>query len=167
MAMKTMGSVPRDLEAVVQFKSDNFTLEQAKLKSVWADQRIDSVVSEMDSVKVARDNIAAAKTETPLTAEETHQLNQLAALTANYACNGCSHLCEAAIAGNTAIAAQLRYLSYYECYGKQQRARELYHELPQQARAFDAQELHKASAVCPQGIDIAARLQTAKTLFSA
>jgi predicted aldo/keto reductase-like oxidoreductase len=167
MAMKTMGSVPRDLEKVVQFKSDNFTLEQAKLKLVWADQRIDSVVSEMDSVRVARDNIAAAKTEIPLTAEEAHQLNQLAALTANYACNGCSHLCENAIAGNTAIADQLRYLSYYESYGKQQRARELYRELPQQARLFDEGDLRKASTVCPQGIDIAARLRTARELFTA
>ena len=166
MAMKTMGSVPRNLEKVVQFQSNNFTLAQAKLKSVWADQRIDTVVSEMDSVRVARENIDAAKTEIPLTAEETHQLNQLAALTANYTCNGCSHLCESAIEGNTAIADQLRYLMYFESYGKQDRARELFQTLPENARQFSYDDLKKASAVCPQGIDIASRLHEAKTVLT-
>ncbi len=45
LAMKTMGSVPRDLEAVVDFKSKDYTLGQAKLKSVWADERIASICS--------------------------------------------------------------------------------------------------------------------------
>lgn len=166
LAMKTMGSVPKNLEEVVQFQSQNFNLAQAKLKSVWADQRIDSVVSEMDSVRVARENIAAAKTEIPLTAEETHQLNQLAALTANYACNGCSHLCENAIVGQTAIADQLRYLMYYESYGKTDRARELYQTLPEQARWFATDDLQQAAKVCPQGIDIAARLQQAQSVLA-
>jgi len=40
LAMKTQGSVPRDLESVVGFRSDNFTIGQAKLKSVWAAERI-------------------------------------------------------------------------------------------------------------------------------
>ncbi len=167
LAMKTMGSVPRNIEKVMQFRSQNFTLQQAKLKSVWADERIDSLVSEMDSVRVARENIAAAKSEVSLTGEESHQLNQLAALTANYACNGCSHLCEAALADNTAIEAPLRYLMYYECYGKTQHARALYHSIPASARRFTEADLQKASAACPQGIDIAARLNLAKTVLEA
>jgi len=166
LAMKTMGSVPRDLEKVVEFRSKNFSLGQAKLKSVWADERIDSVVSEMDSVRFARENIAAAKTESPLTAEEVHQLNQLAALTANYACNGCSHLCESAVEGEVAIADSLRYLMYYECYGKKDRARALYHEIPEHARQVSEGALRAACAVCPQGIDIPARMQRARELLA-
>lgn len=167
MAMKTMGSVPRNLENVVQFRSQNFTLGQAKLKSVWADQRIDTLVSEMDSVRMVKENVGAAKTEKPLTAQESHQLNQLAALTANYACNGCSHICQTAIKGNTAISESLRYLMYYESYGKQERARELYKAMPAESRRFDLVDLKHASAVCPQGIDIAARLDEARTLLEA
>jgi hypothetical protein len=167
LAMKTMGSIPPDMEDVVQFRSRNFTLAQAKLKSVWADERIDSLVSEMDSVRVARENIAAAKSQTPLTAQESHQLNQLAALTANYACNGCSHLCEAAVGGKGAVEAPLRYLMYYECYGKTQRARELYNRIPPAARSLEPGELRKAAAACPQGIDIAARLHLARTVLEA
>jgi predicted aldo/keto reductase-like oxidoreductase len=166
LAMKTMGSVPADLEEVVRFKSRSFTLAQAKLKSVWADERIASICSEMDSVRVVRENITAAKTETPLTAGEAHQLNQLAALTAAFACNGCSHLCESAVKGDIAIAAPLRYLMYFESYGKRERARELYQAIPAVRRTVDASALGAACAACPQGIDIPARLARARTLLA-
>jgi predicted aldo/keto reductase-like oxidoreductase len=166
LAMKTQGSVPRDLEAVVNFRSKDFTLGQAKLKSVWADERISSIVSEMDSVRYVRENVAAARSETPLSAEEGHQLNQLAALTAGYACNGCKHLCENAVARQVSIADPLRFLMYYECYGKAARARELYRAIPVSARHLSDQELQQASRVCPQGIDIAARLRRARDLLA-
>ncbi|MGD1983963.1 MAG: aldo/keto reductase [Chromatiaceae bacterium] len=166
IAMKTQGSVPRDLESVVGFQSKEFTLGQAKLKSVWADERIDSIVSEMDSVRYVRENVAAARSEKPLTAEESHQLNQLAALTAAYACNGCKHLCERAVARDVAIADSLRYLMYFESYGKTDRARDLYRAIPVNRREASEQELRRACAVCPQGIDIPARLRRARELLA-
>ena len=91
----------------------------------------------MDSIGTVKENVAAAKSENPLTAQESHQLNQLAALTANYACNGCSHICQAAIKGNTEISESLRYLMYYESYGKQERAQELYNAMPGSYRRYD------------------------------
>lgn len=166
LAMKTQGSVPRDLESVVGFQSKNFTLGQAKLKSVWADERIDSIVSEMDSVRYVRENVAAARSEEALTAEESHQLNQLAALTAGYACNGCKHLCEQTIARDVAIAESLRYLMYFECYGKTGRARDLYRAIPVAKREASDEELQRACQVCPQGIDIPARLRRAHQLLA-
>jgi predicted aldo/keto reductase-like oxidoreductase len=75
LAMKSMGSVPAELESVVQFRSANFSLAQAKLKSIWADERISSVVSEMDNVQRVKENVAAAKSQQSLTAEESHSLN--------------------------------------------------------------------------------------------
>ncbi|MGB5775374.1 MAG: aldo/keto reductase, partial [Sedimenticolaceae bacterium] len=166
LAMKTQGSVPRDLESVAGFRSNNFTLGQAKLKSVWADERIDSIVSEMDSVRYVRENVTAARSEKPLTAEESHQLNQLAALTAGYACNGCKHLCEQTIARDVAIAETLRYLMYFECYGKTGRARDLYRAIPVARREASDDELQDACQVCPQGIDIPARLRRARELLA-
>jgi len=77
LAMKTQGAVPKEIESVVEFRSQNFTLGQAKLESVWADERIASIVSEMDNVALVRENVAAARSEVSLTAEESHQLNQL------------------------------------------------------------------------------------------
>ena len=166
IAMKTMGSVPRDAEAVLNFKSQNFTLGQAKLKSVWADDRIDSVVVEMDSTKVARENITAAKSEKQLTANEIHQLNRLAAMTAQYSCQGCSHLCEKAVNKSARIADSLRYLMYHECYGKKDIAKEFYHQIPLDNRSLTDQETTIAQSICPQGIDIKSRLELAQRILS-
>ena len=166
IAMKTMASVPKQLEDVVLFRSQNYTLAQAKLKSVWADERIDSVVSEMDSVQVARENIVAAKAGQALSANEVHQLNQLAAMTSSYHCNGCAQLCEKAVGQQTAIADPLRFLMYYECYGKTARAKELYQAIPAAKRQFSGDALAKAAAVCPQKINIESRLQLAESLLA-
>ncbi len=166
MAMKAQASVPESLEKVADFKSANFTLGQAKLKSIWADERIDTIVSEMPTVQRARENIAAAKSSVDLAASEVHQLNRLAALTANYHCNGCKNLCENAIGNQVAIADQLRYLMYYESYDKPQRARELFSEIPVTLKGFNRDTLAQASRVCPQGIDIAARLEQAQHLLA-
>lgn len=166
IAMKSQASVPEALERVVEFKSANFTLGQAKLKSIWADERIATAVSEMPTVQRVRENVAAAKTNTDLAANEVHQLNRLAALTANYHCNGCKNLCEAATSNNFAIADQLRYLMYYESYGKPQRARELFREIPVTLKGFDRDALNLASKACPQGIDIAMRLEQAQQLLA-
>ncbi len=65
---------------------------QTTLKSVWADERIESLVSEMDTLQTARGDIAAAKAEASLTAEDVRQLNEPAAFTGNCGCVGCSHL---------------------------------------------------------------------------
>ncbi|MCH9675142.1 MAG: aldo/keto reductase [Gammaproteobacteria bacterium] len=163
LAMKTMGSVPPELETVANFQSKDFTLAQAKLKSVWADDRIASVVSEMDSVRVTKENVAAAKTQKPLTVGEAHQLNRLAAMTAQYSCEGCSHFCEQAAGGGVAIADSLRFLMYYESYGKRAHARDLYKGIPEGQRDAPQAALAAAAAVCPQGIDIAQRLAQAQS----
>ncbi len=162
IAMKTYGAVPEDAEKVIQFTSENFTLAQAKLKSVWADERIDTVLSEMDSVRVARENIEAAKSEKSLSAAEVHQLNRLAALTSHLYCRGCSHLCEMHLKGRTRVADSLRFLMYHESYRKTNRARELYQGRPPESWNFNIAEATKASTFCPQGIDIAARLEKAR-----
>lgn len=165
IAMKTMGAVPRDAEAVLDFTSQNFTLGQAKLKSVWADERIDSVVVEMDSTRVARENVAAAQSEVQLSATEVHQLGRLAAMTASYSCQGCSHLCEKAVNNRAHIADCLRYLMYHESYGKTDKAKELYHQIPLHSRSLTIQETTLAQSVCPQGIDIKTRLELARKLL--
>ena len=91
---------------------------------------------------------------------------ELAALTAGYACNGCKHLCEKAVPTEVAIAAPLRYLMYAECYGKTEHARDLYRAIPAAARNLPDSQLARASAVCPQGIDIPARLRRARELLA-
>jgi len=167
IAMKTQGSVPADQEEVVKFRSKNFTLEQAKMKAVWADERIDAAVSTMSNMQQLEDNVAAACSPMTLSMDEFVQLNRLAALTAPYYCHGCSQICESRIEGKLRIADTLRYLMYYEGYGDRDEARRLYRELPAEERCTEGIDLARAAEVCPQGIDIAGRLDRAKELLEA
>ena len=167
IAMKTQDSVPEDLEQVVGFKSKNFTLGQAKLKAVWADERIDAAVSHMDNTKKLRENVAAAKSPVQLSMHEIQQLRAISTATAHYACQGCRHHCEQHIEGEVKVADTLRFLMYYESYGEQTKARELYRELPAAARAAEGVDFARASQACPQGIDIAARMSKAQQVLSA
>lgn len=73
-------------------------------------------MSEMDTVQRVSENVAPAKTEQPLTAQEAHQLNRLAAMSANYARHVCNQLCKSAARSSVAIADQLRDLMYHESY---------------------------------------------------
>jgi len=161
-AMKTWGSVPEDAEAVIRFRSKNFTLGQAKLKAVWADERIDSIVSEMTNTTEAGENIAAARSGAPLGAGELHQLNRLAALTAHAYCTGCSGICGSAMLGSAGVSDILRYLMYHDSYGKKDHARMLYRELPAEARRISVKDAARAGKACPQGIDVAAMIARAK-----
>ena len=162
IAMKTMGGVSDRNERVVKFRSRNFSLAQAKLKSVWMDDRIDAVVSEMHNVREVRENAAAARSGNALSSKEQMQLDRLARETGHLACLGCSHLCEGAVDSFIPIADTLRYLMYHECYGKTEQARELYGKLPEIVRNFDSLELARATRACPQGIDITGRLEKAQ-----
>ncbi len=165
IAMKTQASVPQDSTKVQEFQSKQFNLAQAKIKAVWADDRIDALSSEMTNTQQIRENTDAAKTLAQLSMQDFHELNRYAAQTAQYRCNGCSHLCEPH-AGGIAIAETLRYLMYAECYGKVGRARELYQSLSDTERAFHRADLSAAAKACPQKIDIARRLADAKVMLS-
>jgi predicted aldo/keto reductase-like oxidoreductase len=162
IAMKTQSSVPDDLEKVVQFQSKNFNLAQAKLKSVWADERLSASVSGINNLQILEENAGAAISPEQLTMNEYHQLNQLARMTRSYSCLGCKHLCETKVAGELKIADALRYLMYDECYKDPETARLLYHALTPAERDFEHLDLTEAMKSCPQDIQISARLEEAK-----
>ncbi len=162
IAMKTQASVPADQDEVKRFQSENFTLHQAKLKAVWADERIDTVVSEMTNTQMIRENAAAAKSSVQLTMHEFQQLRQYAIRTAHFRCNGCSQHCESKTAGQTRIADTLRFLMYDDSYDKRDLARTRYREMTDAERAIDGIDFTAAVKACPQGIDIPERLREAR-----
>jgi len=167
IAMKTQNAVPADQTYVKEFRSNDFTLAQAKLKAVWADERIDAATSLMDNTRKLAENVAAAKSPTQLSMAEFQQLRRIATASAAFACQGCAQICESCYEGPVRVAKPLRYLMYHECYGETRHARELYARLRPEERAFDRIDLSAAAAACPQGIDIAARLQAARRKLEA
>lgn len=166
MAMKAQGLSPED-EKVAEFQSKNFTPPQAKLKAIWADERISGAVSGMLNLSMLEENSTAALSPQQLSMNEFMQLNKLAALTAAHYCNGCSHICEARVDGDLRIADALRHLMYYDSYGDPETARRLYNAMSHSERDFESRDLRAATAACPQGIDIAHRLAEAKRYLRA
>jgi predicted aldo/keto reductase-like oxidoreductase len=157
VAMKSQGGAGSFREANAapkfqEFMDKGFKKEQAAIKTVFTDQRIHVVVSEMTNRDMLRENIAAA-TDHTLSLRDQKLLEEYRLATAHLYCHGCGHHCEPA-AGGVAVADILRYLRYDEVYGKRRRARELYQALPPEARNLVAADLTAAQAACPHGLPV-------------
>lgn len=165
VAMKTQGGAEelsvddaRKLKPLAAGIDKGFNKSQAAIKAVLADERFHVVVSEMTNRDQLRENTAAIVS--PLSAKEARLLEEHRAKTANLYCHGCGHLCETAAHG-VPVATVLRYLRYYQAYGKRSEARALYAALPAAARAAAEVDLAAAEAACPHGLPVAQLVQIA------
>ena len=155
IAMKTQASAVSFEERSKKFEqTGKWNKFQSVLKAVWGDDRLSAAVSEMDNLEKVRENVSAAVDKTKLTSAEWEALHRYAAATRSNTCDGCDHLCGAKVEGPVEIASTLRYLMYHDSYGKQQRARELFAELPEEARSFSHLDFSAASAACPHGLNL-------------
>ncbi len=151
VAMKTQGGAVNFPDKMAKLQEKGFKKEVAAIKTVWQDERMQVVVSEMTTVSDLRENIAASRDE--LTPKEARLLEEHRRATANLYCHGCGHLCETAARG-VPVSTVLRYLRYYEVYGKREAARELYKALPNISRQLVDADLHAAEAACPHGLPV-------------
>jgi predicted aldo/keto reductase-like oxidoreductase len=151
VAMKTQGGAVNFPDKMAKLQAKGFKKEVAAIKTVWMDERMQVVVSEMTTVSDLRENIAASREE--LTPKEARLLEEHRAATAHLYCHGCGNLCETAARG-VPVSTVLRYLRYYEIYGKREQARELYKALPAISRQFVDADLHAAEAACPHGLPV-------------
>jgi uncharacterized protein len=151
VAMKTQGGAVNFPDKMKQLQEKGFKKEVAAIKTVWQDERMQVVVSEMTTRSDLRENIAASRDE--LTPREARLLEEHRKLTAHLYCHGCGNLCETAARG-VPVATVLRYLRYYEVYGKREQARSLYKALPTVSRQLVDANLHAAEAACPHGLPV-------------
>ncbi|MDH5674379.1 MAG: aldo/keto reductase [Myxococcales bacterium] len=164
IAMKTQGSEASFESAWKGFtKQGKWSKHQAVLKAVWADERITAVVSHMDSFEKLRQNIAAAVDKSELTGAEWRSLERYASATRALACDGCDHLCGAALpqGSEVRIGDTLRLLMYHDVYREPAKARELFGRLPEGARRLKEVDFGPAAAACPHGVDLAAHMKRA------
>jgi predicted aldo/keto reductase-like oxidoreductase len=157
VAMKTQGGAGHFPESSTapkyqEFVDKGFKKQAAAIKTVFSDQRVHAIVSEMTNRDQLRENMDASRDHT-LTMRERNLLEEHRLATAHLYCHGCGHHCEPA-AGGVAVADILRYLRYHEVYGKRQRARELYQALPFEARDLANADLPAAQAACPHGLPV-------------
>ena len=159
IAMKTQGGAINFPAKMAELQAKGFKKEVAAVKTVWMDGRIHVAVSEMTTRSDLRENVAASGNQA-LSARDQKLLEDYRQTTAHLYCHGCGHLCETAAKG-VPVATVLRYLRYYEVYGKRQEARALYQALPPVARDLAAANLTAAAAACPHGLDVVELVQRA------
>ena len=151
VAMKTQKGAASFPDKIAALKEKGFKPEVAAIKSVWMDDRMQVVVSEMTTNTILSENIAASRD--PLTPKEARLLEEHRQRTANMYCHGCGHLCETAAKG-VPVATVLRSPASLPCYGKRQEARALYQALPPEARDLAAADLAAAETACPHGLPV-------------
>lgn len=162
VAMKTQGGAANFPDKMADLQAKGFKKEVAAIKTVWMDDRMQVVVSEMTTRSDLRENIAAS--QEALTPKEARLLEEHRQRTANLYCHGCGHLCETAAKG-VPVATVLRYLRYYQAYGKKQEARALYQALPAEARALAVLDLDAAERACPHQVPVARLMQQADQML--
>jgi len=159
IAMKTQGGAINFPDKMADLQAKGFKKEVAAVKTVWMDGRIHVAVSEMTTRSDLRENVAATS-DRKLSSRDQKLLEEYRRTTAHLYCHGCGHLCESAAKG-VPVSTVLRYLRYYEVYGKRQEARALYQALPPVARDLAAANLDAAEAACPHGLPVVALMNRA------
>ncbi|MBN1795716.1 MAG: aldo/keto reductase [Sedimentisphaerales bacterium] len=161
IAMKVLQGVQKQMSEAEEkllnyFTEKGYTPAQAKIKVVLEDERICSACVRMENLALLKENVAAVLDKTRLDADDIKALNNYAARTCSGYCAGCSQICAEAVPEMPYTAEVMRYLMYYNSYGDTAQARELFAELPAQARRQIANADYRlAEARCPQHMPIA------------
>lgn len=163
MAMKTQGLGQRiqteaDKKLVSHFLQRDFTEGQAKVKAVLQDKRFTSACVGMKNVKVLNSNVAAVLDRTELTHTDMEVFKEYAQANCSSYCAGCAYICDAALPDELRpgrISDTMRYLMYYNSYGEQDQARELFAQIPGKLRnRLLSTDYSLAEARCPQHLPI-------------
>jgi len=166
--MQAQGSAQEqdDLSAMKHFMDKGYTLEQAKLKVVWEDKRIAVCLSEMTSLAMLKDNVAAAVDGVKLSDKDREILDKYAQYNRPFYCHGCMR-CESVMNEECRIPDVLRYVMYYNSYGKTDDARRLFRELPESARnSLALRDYAPAERACPNRIEIGKLMKKAVIMLA-
>jgi predicted aldo/keto reductase-like oxidoreductase len=145
-----------DNKLTEQFFKRGFTAGQAKMKVVLTDKRISSACIGMQNIKLLNSNVAAALDKTKLTPADMKVFKKVSQETCSGYCAGCAYICDSALPDLPYVSDVMRYLMYYNSYGEKETARELFAQIPEQARDELACIDYKAAeARCPQRLPIA------------
>jgi len=159
IAMKTQAkSVETAFDRVLagHFIRRGFTEGQAKIKVVLEDERISSACVGMQTVDILDSNALAVLDKTKLSQADKELFRQYAADTCTGYCAGCSEICDEILPDTPYVADIMRYLMYYNSYGRKQHARQLFARIPGRVKSrLLAIDYSSAEACCPQHLPIA------------
>ncbi len=165
IAMKVMGlpiSSYGDKKLTKHFIKKGFTEGQAKLKAVMTDKRFAASCVTMENTALIAANASAVLDKTKISKKDMDVLKEYAISTCTGYCPGCAENCDAAMPEAPVISEVMRYLMYYNSYGDEVKAQELFKEIPATTRKKLAKLNYRAAEnVCPQGLPIGLLMQEA------
>jgi predicted aldo/keto reductase-like oxidoreductase len=161
IAMKALkvGGKRQNLE---KYKTGDTSIFQAMLKWALENQKISSVVTEILTFQQMEEDLAVAGQ--PLSEEERKTLYSFVAQNMKDYCHMCG-LCQKNCPGGVLTTEILRYLAYFESYGKAFEARQAYLCLASRATVESCRNCGICEATCPYGISVRRRIKEAHTLL--
>jgi len=158
VAMKTQARriiSDKDKKLTGRFMQRGFTEGQAKIKVVLQDERFSSACVRMENIAVLNENVAAAMDKTKLSQDDMRVFNDYAHQTRSSYCAGCSQICSSVLPGVPCVSDIMRYLMYYNSYGDQVRARQLFAQIPERIKGnLLSIDYGPAEFRCPQCLPI-------------
>ena len=144
-----------DKKLLGHFLEQGRAVEQAKIKFVLEDKRISSACVGMSNIANLTSNVAAALDKTALTRADKEALAEYAQATCSGYCAGCAYICDSGLPDAPYVSDVMRYLMYYNSYGRHDEARELFAQIPGNIRdKLLDMDYTLAEARCPQHLPI-------------
>ena len=145
----------QDKKLLGHFQKRGFTEEQAKIKVVLQDKRFSAVCVGMQNMSLLTTNVDAVLDKTKLTQADIEVFKEYARATCSGYCAGCAYICDSALPDTPFISDIMRYLMYYNSYGEQAKARELFAQIPGSVRSrLLSVDYSLAETRCPQHLPI-------------
>lgn len=158
IAMKVMGlpiNSDGDKKLTDHFIKKGFSDGQAKLKAVLNDKRFAAACVTMESTALLAANAAAVLDKVSFSKNDMDVFRNYAFSSCSGYCAGCADICDAAMPDTPVISDVLRYLMYYNSYGMEKKARDLFTEIPAgMRRRLLSGNYEKAESQCPQNLPI-------------
>ncbi len=162
IAMKTQGqksarkiATEEDKKLTEHFLKRGFTDGQAKIKAVLEDKRFSTACVGRGNVAHLTLNIAAVLDKTKLSQADMAAFKEYAAASCSGYCAGCAYICDSALPNMPYVSDVMRYLMYYNSYGEQDRARELFARIPGKVRSkLLSIDYSPAETCCPQHLPV-------------
>ena len=137
------------------FLEQGRAVEQAKIKFVLEDKRISSACVGMSNITNLTSNAVAALDKTGLARADKEALTEYAQATCSGYCAGCAYICDSGLPDAPYVSDIMRYLMYYNSYGRHDEARELFAQIPGNIRdKLLNMDYSLAEARCPQHLPI-------------
>ena len=128
---------------------------QGLLHAIWTDERLSAVCATMRNTDQIRENTDAARRFEPLKEADVRRLRDAALAHGSMLCADCDGRCSVAAGTQAELGNLTRFLTYLEHHGLRSQARQLYADLPPEARDWSGADLVAARSACPNRLDFA------------